>query len=54
MFSKDFDQNGDRMFKNDEKLPYLHKLTKKMFQLAMKNMVLNMLKIPQSTKTIFK
>ena len=31
---KDCDQNGDRMPKNDEKLPFLHWVTKKNFQLA--------------------
>ena len=35
---KDFDHNGDRMSKNDEKLPYLHLVTKKYFLLAMQNM----------------
>ena len=29
IFSKDCGQNGDRMSKNDEKLPYLHEVTKK-------------------------
>ena len=35
---KDCDQNGDRMSKNDEKLQYLHLVTKKYFYLAMKSM----------------
>ena len=30
-FIKDCDQNGDRMSKNDGKLPYLHWVTKKLF-----------------------
>ena len=42
MIGKDCDQNGDRMSKKDEKLPYLHKVTKKYFLLAMKNMVLSL------------
>ena len=28
---KDCDQNGERMSKNDEKMPYLHKVTRKYF-----------------------
>ena len=30
-FGKDCDQNGERMSKDDEKLPYLHQVTKKLF-----------------------
>ena len=32
---KDCDRNGDGMSKNNEKLPYLHKVTKKYLKLAM-------------------
>ena len=31
LIEKDCDRNGDRMSKNDEKLPYLHLATKKLF-----------------------
>ena len=35
---KNCGQIGDRMSDNDEKLPCLHQVTKKYFQLAMKKM----------------
>ena len=35
---KDCGQIGDRMSDNKEKLPFLHQVTKKYFQLAMKKM----------------
>ena len=36
--SKDCGHIGNRMSDNDEKLPYLHWVTKKYFQLTMKKM----------------